>query len=116
MEEACADGNIELVKESFASVVRSSDLAIPLKERVMPGAMEVIQRSACLAARHGRTTIFSFLLDQGAPINASVAAAAFAGNNAELCQALLDHGWEARAGEVHNASVEFCPRCEGAYC
>ncbi|KAF4624529.1 hypothetical protein G7Y89_g13641 [Cudoniella acicularis] len=105
MEEACAGGDFELVKESFASMLRSSDNTIPLTDRVMPGAIEVIQRSACLAARHGHTTIFSFLLDQGAPINASVAAAAFTGNNVELCQALLNHGWEPRAGEVHNLSI-----------
>ncbi|KAE8441021.1 hypothetical protein EG329_006085 [Mollisiaceae sp. DMI_Dod_QoI] len=105
MEEACADGDLELVKESFASVLLSSDQAISLAGKVMPGAMDVIQRSACLAARQGHTIVFSFLLDQGMPINKSVAAAAFAGNDTELCQALLDHGWEARAGNVHNASI-----------
>lgn len=108
MEEACAEGDFEFVKESFASLICSSDKSIPLADRVMPGAMEVIQRSACLAARHGHTIIFSFLLNQGARIDVNVAAAAFAGNKTELCQALLDHGWEARAGEVHNSSVEFC--------
>ncbi|CAM6001073.1 unnamed protein product [Sphagnum balticum] len=83
MEEACADGNLELVKESFKSLLLSSDGTIPLTDRVMPGGAEVIQRSTCVAARHGHTAIFSFLLDQGAPINAIVAGAAFEGNNAD---------------------------------
>jgi hypothetical protein len=107
MEEACADGNLELAKESFKSLLLSSNGTIPLTDRVMPGGAEVIQRSTCIAARHGHTAIFSFLLDQGAPINAIVAGAAFEGNNAELCQALLNHGWEPRAGDVPNRSVEF---------
>ncbi|CZR54919.1 uncharacterized protein PAC_04804 [Phialocephala subalpina] len=105
MEEACAEGDFELVKESFASMLCSSDKTIPLTVRAMPGAMEVIRRSACLAAKHGHTSIFSFLLDQGAPIGANIAAAAFIGNKIELCQALLDHGWEARARKVHNSSI-----------
>lgn len=93
MEEACANGDFELVEESFASVRLSSDAAIPLEARIMPGAMEVIQRSACIVAEHGHTAIFSFLLDKGTPIKTSVASAAFVGNKGELCQALLDHGW-----------------------
>ncbi len=112
MEEACANGNLELVKESFKSLLLSSDGTTPLTDRVMPGGAQVIQRSTCIAARHGHTAIFSFLLDQGTPINAIIVGAAFEGNNAELCQALLDHGWEPRAGEVPNRSVEFYSRCE----
>jgi hypothetical protein len=107
MEEVCADGNLELVKESFKSLLLSSDSATPLMDRVMPGSAEVLQRSTCIAARHGHTAIFSFLLDQGAPINRNVAASAFLGNNVELCQALLRNGWEPPAEEVFLPSVEF---------
>jgi hypothetical protein len=107
MEEACADGNLELVKESFKNLLLSSDDTIPLKQRIMPGASEVIHRSTCMAAQHAHTAVFSFLLDQGAPVNAIVAEAAFKGNKAELCQALLSHGWEPRAGHVPIESVLF---------
>jgi hypothetical protein len=107
MEEACADGTLELVKESFKSLLLSSDGTIPLMDRVMPGSAEVLQRSTCIAARHGHTAIFSFLLDQGAPVNRNIAASAFLGNNVELCQALLRNGWEPRAGELYVPSVQF---------
>jgi len=107
MEEACAEANLELVKESFKSLLLSSDGTIPLMDRVMPGSAEVLQRSTCIAARHGHTEIFSYLLDQGAPINRDVAAFVFLGNNVELCQALLRNGWEPRAEEVYLPSVEF---------
>lgn len=107
MEEACADGNLDLVKECFGRLLLSSNDTIPLTARVMPGGIEVIQRSICIAAQRGYNNIFSFLLDQGAPTNAAVAGAVFQGNNVELCQALLNHGWKPRAGEVHNEFVEF---------
>jgi hypothetical protein len=107
MEEACADGKLELVKESFASLVVSTDKSIQLTYRLMPGALEVLRRSACIAARNGNTTIFSFLLDQGVPINATIAAAALAGNSTEIFQALLDHGWDPRAAGVNPSSVKF---------
>jgi hypothetical protein len=107
MEEACAEGNLELVKESFKRLLLSSDGTIPLMDRVMPGSAEVLQRSTCIAARHGRTEIFSYLLDQGTPINREVAASAFLGNNVELCQALLSNGWEPRPDEIYIQSVGF---------
>ena len=107
MEEACAAGHIERVKDSFRSMILSTDESLPLKDRIMPGGAAVIQRSICIAAQHGHTAIFSFLLDEGAPMNLLVAGAAFEGNNVELCQTLLDHGWEPRAGTVPNSSVEI---------
>jgi hypothetical protein len=112
MEEACAEGNLELVKESFKTLLLSSDCTIPLIDRVMPGSAEVLQRSTCIAAEHGHAAIFSFLLDHGAPINRDVAASAFLGNNVELCQALLRNGWKPRAEEIYLPFVEFYLRCE----
>lgn len=94
------------MKESFASLVPSAGDSIELPQQMMPGAQEVLQRSACIAAEKGHTTIFSFLLDQVVPITVKVAAAAFVGNNTELLQALLEHGWEPRAGHSHHPSVE----------
>lgn len=69
MEEACADGNLELVKESFKRLLLSSHGNIPLTDRVMPGGAEVIQKSTCIAARHGHTAIFTFLLDIGSGVS-----------------------------------------------
>ncbi|KAE9370235.1 ankyrin [Stipitochalara longipes BDJ] len=73
--------------------------------RILPGAKEVIERSVSLAAEHGHVHIFSFLLDQGVPITARVAAAAFRGDKVEFCQALTEHGWEPQPQKVHILSV-----------
>jgi len=49
MEEACADGDLELAKESFKRLLLSSHGNIPLTDRVMPRGAEVIQH--CRATR-----------------------------------------------------------------
>ena len=108
MEEASANGDLDLVTESFASVILSSDRSIPLLNRILPGAKEVIERSACLAAKHGHISIFSFLLDQGAPFTANVLASAFCTNKVEFCQALTENGWLPQPGEVPLMSVNPC--------
>ena len=60
----------------------------------MPGAMEVIQRSACMAAENSQIKIFSFLLEREAPITRSTVDAAFGTDKVEFCEALKEHGWE----------------------
>ena len=94
MEEASAAGDLELVKESFASLLLSTEKHIPLPERVMPEAMEVIQRSASMAAEKCHIKIFSFLLDQGLPLTKSTVHSALGTDRVEFCQALAEHGWE----------------------
>ena len=110
MEEASAIGDLDSVRKSFATVVLSYDENIPFTDRILPGAKEVIERSACLAAEHGHVHVFSFLLDQGASITEAVVKHAFAANGVGFCQALVANGWDPHARKVPLRLVDPSPQ------
>ena len=105
MEEACTVNNLELVKQSFASLLLSSDETIPLEYRFVRGGFDVIRRSSSLAAELGHTAILSFLLDQGPQLTQCLSAAILAANNKQFCQALVDSRWQPRIGTQDIRSV-----------
>lgn len=85
IEQASATGNLALVQNwvQRLSVYRGTALEESMLQR--------LEFSLSEAASHGHPAIFSYLLDQGLPIDEHVIRSA---KSVENFQALLEHGWD----------------------
>ncbi len=85
IEQASAAGNLALVQDwvQRLSVYRGTALEESMLQRLELSLLE--------AARHGHPAVFSYLLDQGLPIDQDVIRSA---KSVENFQALLEHGWD----------------------
>ncbi|KAI0483092.1 ankyrin repeat-containing domain protein [Xylariaceae sp. FL0804] len=94
MEEAAAAGNLDAVEHLLPGLLLSHDSAVPLHERAAAGASVLLECAIRAAAVNGHADVIRFFIARGAVIDDGLIAAVLESGSLDLCDLLLEHGWD----------------------